>query len=74
MPFESEIYRQIFSSEELEQVRMSYVRCCDLLGTWPNTHESEILLAQFVLRAFEESNHDPELTALRAFEIVQMLH
>ncbi|WP_435657077.1 hypothetical protein [Brucella pituitosa] len=73
MPFTSELYKTIFTPDELKCVQRSYTLCCELLGSIPHSSESEKLLAQFVLRAFEDSKHDPELAAQRAFEMVRML-
>ncbi|QWK81702.1 hypothetical protein [Ochrobactrum sp. BTU1] len=74
MPFTSELYKAILTSNERENVQRAYYRCCELLETQPDSYEQETLLAQFVLRAFEDSLQDPELAAQRVFEMVRKLH
>ena len=73
MSFTNGIYQSILNTDELAQVRKAYALCCDLLGEKPRTPEGETLLAQFVLRAFEDNEQDAELAAQQAYAIVIML-
>lgn len=70
MPFTHAMYQCILTEHELVGVRKAYALCCELLGGKPSTPEGEALLANFVLRAFEDNDHDAESAAQEAYEIV----
>jgi hypothetical protein len=72
MPFRSADYQGTFNPTELEQLHLAYTCCCELLERCPSTHEDKDRLARLVIRVFEESNHDPELTASRAAELARL--
>jgi len=72
MPFRSAAYRGIFSQAELSLLQQAYNRSCELLGRSPSTHDDKDQLARVVIRTFEDSDHDPELTAQRAVELARV--
>ncbi|MBA8838361.1 hypothetical protein FHW03_001661 [Ochrobactrum sp. RH2CCR150] len=72
MPFRSAEYQGTFNPTELEQLQLAYTRCCETLEICPATHEGKDRIARLVMRVFEESNHDPELTAMRAAELARL--
>ncbi|MBK0024504.1 hypothetical protein L7D45_22275 [Brucella pseudogrignonensis] len=73
MPFRDDAYKGVFKPEELATVQQAYNLCCEILNRDPNTHPNRDILAHYVLRAFEDSDGDPELAAKRAAEIARML-
>ena len=72
MPFRSAESQGTFNPTELKLLQQAYSRCCELLERCPSTHEDKDRLARLVMRIFEESNHDHELTALRAAELARL--
>ena len=66
MPFKSEEYRGVFTADDLNALQDAYSRCCDLLGQCPSTNDGKYKLARFVIRAFEQSGGQVELTAISA--------
>jgi len=66
MPFKSAANWGVFTPHDLKALQNAYNRCCDLLGQCPATHDGKDKLARFVIRAFEQSGGQVELTAIRA--------
>lgn len=73
MPLRNEEYSGIYDADDLALVQQAYQRCCEILDHDPVAHVDPNHLARYVLRAFEDSERDPELTAQRAAEIARML-
>lgn len=72
MPFRSAEYQGTFNPTELDLLQRAYSRCCELLEGCPATHEDKDRLARLVMRVFEESSHDSELTASRAAALARL--
>lgn len=72
MPFRSADYQGTYNPTELELLQQAYTQCCDILERCASTHEDKDRLARLVMRIFEESNHDPEITARRSAELARL--
>lgn len=73
MPYDDIEYLTGYEPRDIVLLQSAYEKCCDLMGGRPTDPQLEEMIANLVLRAFEDNSCDPDLAAQQAYELIEIL-